>query len=193
MFLATFSSKLVIQSSALIWKSLRVYWGQPPPAWSREYWQWGGLWGSPQGEALGVYQDNVDLGLVVTGKGLNTGTMEIVPLALVLNLHNSSCVFLVPFWAAVSPQELEVSACEQEFVCWPFKRIPVFSAAFCHTQRNKNSWWFLQSNVKQVLLFITGVWGWGIRHGAETLHTSGGTSAAEISLQILNCHMGVWG
>ena len=75
--------------------------------------------------------------------------------------------------APVPPQEPKVSACEWEFIYWPFKRMSGFPTAFS---------WFSRSDVLWTPLPSTGVLSWGAWLGTETSCSSGGTSAAEISV-----------
>lgn len=97
--------------------------------------------------------------------------------------------------ATVPSPEPKVSVCKQDFVHWPFKRSLDFqqtSVLPSHLDRQRIPCRFSRPDGTWDPLPSTSILDWGAWHGAETPCSSGGTSAAEISLQILNCRMWVW-
>ena len=102
--------------------------------------------------------------------------------------HYDSCM---P-WVAFPPLEPQVSVQEQQPVCWPFKKAPGFLADFLFFQVNRVSTDFHCQMLCRLFLPGSGALGWGSWHGVETPNSSGGTFAAEISLQILIFPMWVW-
>ena len=129
--------------------------------------------------------------------GFNIGTVAAIPPALASKSHNSVSPHMslshLPPMATISPLEPKVSACKQEFVCWPFKRKLGFPAAFCLSlslsqQEGRGIPADFHSQMLCGILFPALVYQTGELCVELRPLDSQGTSAAEISIQILNCH-----
>lgn len=124
----------------------------------------------------------------------STWTLVAVPLTLSLKPHNSSSpVWLQHPLSCHLFTGARVSACRQDFVCFPFKRIPGFLAISHLTQVDRNSHWFSLPDVIWALLPGSGVLGWWAWLGVETPYSSRGTLAAEVCLWILSHYAWVRG
>lgn len=164
-----------------------------------------GVSGSCQGGANRVHQDNADLCLAVWGEGstqerwlqLSVWEEDSIhrqwqpSLQLLHGSHTAQGSLSLYVSGTPSPTchrpvpspESKASACEQDFVHWPFKRKPEFPADFCLAlspgQTDKG---FPADFHGQMLHGSTDILDRGAWHGAETLCSSRGTSVAEISL-----------
>lgn len=120
--------------------------------------------------------------------------MEAVPLAFALKSHNCfflsvSCIFL----ASIPPPEPRVSACKLVSLCMSPLRVRLVSSSLLP---HPDGWpessliftvrCFGGSSSQHVAL------GWGAPCRDRTPRSSVETSAAEISLPFLSCHLWIW-
>lgn len=99
-------------------------------------------------------------------------------------------------WAAIPPLEPRGECLgARESVWGPLKRMPGISSHLSSFLKDGILflWLFSQSGVVGASLPSTGALDYGAWRGAESLCSSGGAYAAEISLLILNCHTWLWG
>lgn len=138
------------------------------------------------------------------GGGLNKGAVPSAstsfwekgtPPALILKPDKSvsPCMSLTPFELLPQSWSSEhVSQSASKSMCGPLKKnvfnssSPLFHSATLFTGFHNQKLW-------RTSLPTTGTLGWGVLCGAGTPSSSGDTSAAEISLPILNLHTWMWG